>query len=66
MGGSVYGYSNAGIAPENVMCFGFESSIDTCQRSPFDSFTLSQCQDPTTDSAGVECTARGKEMCVYS
>ena len=65
VGGSVYGYSNAGIASDDVMCNGFESSVEACSRSPFDSFTTSQCQDPTTSSAGVVCTGLGTELANY-
>ena len=59
MGGSAFGYSNAGIALEDVMCNGSESSIDYCTTSPINVITVSQCQDETTNSAGVECTGRG-------
>lgn len=59
MGGSAFGYSNAGIALEDVMCNGSESSLEYCTSSPFNVITVSQCQDETTNSAGVVCTGRG-------
>ena len=59
MGGSTFGYSNAGIAVEDVMCNGSESSLEYCSTSPFNVITVSQCQDETTNSAGVVCTGRG-------
>ena len=59
VGGSAFGYSNAGIAVEDVMCNGSESSLEYCSTSPFNFITVSQCQDETTNSAGVVCTGRG-------
>ena len=59
MGGSAFGYSNAGIALEDVMCNGSESSLEYCTTSPINVITVSQCQDETTNSAGVVCTGRG-------
>ena len=58
VGGSLYGYSPAGIVLESVMCEGFESSLGGCPSSPLGRVLSSQCQNPSTDAAGVMCLLR--------
>ena len=55
VGGSRYGYSSAGIVLENVTCEGFESSLGSCSYSPLGRVFSSQCRNPVTDAAGVNC-----------
>ena len=65
VGGSAFGYSNGGIAVENVQCSGSESSLEGCTRSPINSITVAQCQDASTNTAGVICIGGGNLRCVY-
>ena len=58
VGGSVYGYSLPGIVLENVTCEGFESSLGRCSSPPLGRVLSSQCQNPSTDAAGVMCFLR--------
>ena len=61
----MFGYSNAGIALEDVMCNGSESSLEYCTTSPINVITVSQCQDETTNSAGVVCSGTsGTSLCI--
>ena len=61
VGGSRFGYTNGGIGVENVQCSGIESSLEGCSSTPFNSVTVSQCQDATTNTAGVICTSGGND-----
>lgn len=58
VGGSLYGYSLTGIVLENVTCEGFESSLGGCFSPRLGRVLSSQCQNPSTDAAGVMCLLR--------
>ena len=60
MGGSLFGYSNAGIVLERVDCRGTESSLSNCSTSPLGSNTVSQCmRNSIENAAGLTCTQEG-------
>ena len=58
VGGSFYGYSLAGIVLENIACEGSESSLSECSQPPLGRVLSSECQNPSTDAAGVVCSFR--------
>ena len=43
---------------ENVACEGTESSPSECSRAPLGRVLSSECQNPSTDAAGIMCSLR--------
>ena len=59
VGGSQFGYSPAGIVLENVTCRGFENSPSECSYPGLGHVSTPQCQNPSTNAAGVTCIIQG-------